>query len=164
MAIRRKRAVVGSGLIAALAVTIAASLLAGGAGATWQAKSYARAATLVTSGSQWGNIAGMNPYVGNYATGMVGLVNETLLRYDPLKDQYINWLASSAKFTGANQYTVVVRPGVKWADGKTFTAADVAFNFNLMRFNTSTWNNLYLNLKGIKVKGNTVVATFKSTR
>ena len=43
----------------------------------------------------------MNPYVGNYATGMVGLVNETLLRYDPLKDKYINWLAKSAKFTGA---------------------------------------------------------------
>ena len=62
---------------------------------------YPARQTLITSGTQWGNIAGMNPYVGNYAAGMVGLVNETLLRYDPLKDKYINWLAQSAKWTGA---------------------------------------------------------------
>jgi peptide/nickel transport system substrate-binding protein len=163
MAIRWKKAAVGVSLIAVLAAVVAVSLGSGGAGASWQAKSYARADTLVTSGSQWGNIAGMNPYVGNYAAGMVGLVNETLLRYDPLKDKYINWLAQSARWTGSKQFTVVVRPKVKWADGKSFTAADVAYNFGLMRFNTSTWNNLYLNVKSIKVSGNRVVVTFKST-
>jgi peptide/nickel transport system substrate-binding protein len=106
----------------------------------------------------------MNPYVGNYATGMVGLVNETLLRYDPVKDLYINWLASSAKWTGANQFTLVARPGVKWADGKAFTGSDVAFNFNLGRYNTAFWNNLWVNLKQpIKVHGQTVVFNFKST-
>jgi peptide/nickel transport system substrate-binding protein len=163
MAIRWKRAAIGLSLVGVLAAVVAVSLGSGGAGAAWKAKSYARADTLVTSGTQWGNIAGMNPYVGNYAAGMVGLVNETLLRYDPLKDKYINWLASSAKWTGSKQYTVVVRPGVKWADGKSFTAADVAYNFRLMHFNTSTWNNIYLNVKSIKVAGNRVVVTFKST-
>src|SRR6478752_680783 len=61
---------------------------------------YPRSETLITSGSQWGNITGTNPYVGGAATGTVGILYETLLRYDPLKDVYIPWLAQSAKFAG----------------------------------------------------------------
>jgi peptide/nickel transport system substrate-binding protein len=165
MAIRRKRAVAGVGFAVVTAVIVAVSLGAGSVGAkSKMAKAYPRAQTLITSGTQWGNIAGTNPYVGNYATGMVGLVNETLLRYDPLKDKYINWLAQSAKWTGAKQYTIVARSGVKWADGKSFTGNDVAFNINLGRFNTAPWNNLWLNIKQpIKVTGNTVVVNFKTT-
>jgi peptide/nickel transport system substrate-binding protein len=163
MAIRRKRTTVGWALVAVAAMAIAATLGSSGAGASYQAKAYPRSATLVTSGSQWGNIAGMNPYVGNNAAGMIGLVNETLLRFDPLANKYVNWLAQSAKWTGAKQYTIVVRPDIKWSDGKTFTGSDVRFNVNLARFNTSAWNNLYLNLKPIAVKGNTVVFNFKGT-
>ncbi|MFZ1879634.1 MAG: ABC transporter substrate-binding protein [Gaiellaceae bacterium] len=163
MAIRGKRTTVGWALVAVAAMAIAATLGSSGAGASYQAKAYPRSATLVTSGSQWGNIAGMNPYVGNNAAGMIGLVNETLLRYDPLANKYVNWLAQSASWTGAKQYTIVVRPGIKWSDGKTFTGSDVRFNVNLARFNTSAWNNLYLNLKPIAVKGNTVVFNFKGT-
>ncbi len=167
MATRGKHRPVGWALVALVAlaaVAVAATLGSSGAGASYKAKSYPRVATLVTSGSQWGNIAGMNPYVGNNAAGMIGLVNETLLRYDPLANKYINWLAQSAKWTGAKQYTIVVRPNVTWSDGKTFTGADVRFNVNLARFNTSAWNNLWQNLKQpISVKGNTVVFNFKGT-
>ena len=164
MAIRGSNGRIGWALVAIAALAVAATLGSGGAGASYKAKSYPRAVTLVTSGSQWGNIAGMNPYVGNNAAGMIGLVNETLLRYDPLADKYINWLAQSAKWTGAKQYTIVVRPGIKWSDGKTFTGNDVTFNVNLARFNTSAWNNLWQNLKQpIVVKGNTVVFNFKGT-
>jgi peptide/nickel transport system substrate-binding protein len=162
---RRKRTTV-SWAVAAVAIVVAVATMVGtsGAGATSKAKSYPRAETLITSGSQWGNIAGMNPWVGNYAAGMVGLVNETLLRYDPLKGVYINWLAQSAKWTGAKQYTIVVRPGIKWSDGRPFTGSDVAFNINLGRFSTAGWNNLWVNLKQpISVKGNTVVVNFKAT-
>jgi peptide/nickel transport system substrate-binding protein len=166
MAIHKKKAIVGMGLFAAVAVTIVAVLGVGGAVATKapKAPSYPRSQTLITSGTQWGNISGTNPWVGNYAMGMVGLCNETLLRFNPLKGTYINWLAKSAKFTGAKQYTIVVRSGVKWADGKSFTGADVAFNLNLGRFATAPWNTLWLNLKQpIRVKGNTVVVNFKKT-
>ena len=110
MAIRKRHYSAGLALVAIAALAAVATLGSGGAGASYKAKSYPRAQTLITSGSQWGNIAGMNPYVGNNAAGMIGLVNETLLRYDPLADKYINWLAQSAKWTGANQYTIVVRP------------------------------------------------------
>jgi len=160
-----KQTTVGLALVALAAVAFTAT----GAGASPAGQlrplaSYPRADTLITSGTQWGNIAGTNPYVGNYAAGMVGLVNETLLRFDPVKGTYINWLAQSASFTGPKQYTVVVRTGIKWADGKPFKGSDVAFNVNLGRFNTAFWNNLYANLKQpIVVKGNTVVFNFKGT-
>ncbi len=162
-----------NGLWRAVAATIAMTVVvaaagAGGAGARPGAASgaltsYPRNQTLITSGSQWGNITGTNPYVGGAATGTVGLLYETLLRYDPVKDVYINWLAQSATFTGPKTYTIVVRPNVKWTDGKTFTAADVAFNLNLLRFETSQWNNLYLNVSHVTPKGDTVTVTFKST-
>ena len=87
----RQRTAIGGLLVATAAVVVAAVFGTVGAGASSQAKAYPRAQTLITSGSQWGNIAGMNPYVGNNAAGMIGLVNETLLRYDPLADKYINW-------------------------------------------------------------------------
>jgi peptide/nickel transport system substrate-binding protein len=164
MVTRSRRAALGWLLVASVAVAVAAVFGTAGAGASYKAKAYPRAQTLITSGSQWGNIAGMNPYVGNNAAGMIGLVNETLLRYDPLADTYVNWLAQSAKWTGAKQYTIVVRSGIKWSDGKTFKGSDVAFNVNLARFNTSAWNNLWLNLRQpIVVKGNTVVFNFEGT-
>jgi peptide/nickel transport system substrate-binding protein len=149
--------VLAAGSVAALLVLT----VAGGAGAS--SASYPRSQTLITSGTQWGNIAGTNPYVGNYAAGTVGLVYETLLRFDPIKDKYVNGLAQSAKWTGAKQYTVVVRSGISWANGKRFTGNDVKYNVGLGHFKTAFWNNLWLNLKTIKVKGNTVVFNFKGT-
>ncbi|MGZ4415931.1 MAG: ABC transporter substrate-binding protein, partial [Gaiellaceae bacterium] len=164
MVTRRKGIALSLALAAAMVVALVGSVGAGGSGVAAKAKSYPRALTLITSGTQWGNIAGMNPWVGNYAAGMVGLVNETLLRYDPLSGKYIDWLAQSATWTGPKQYTIVVRPGIKWSDGKPFTGSDVAFNINLGRFSTAGWNNLWVNLKQpIKVKGNTVVVNFKTT-
>ena len=158
-----KRTAVGLGVIA---VAVAVSVTAGSAGAAKKGSlaAYPRADTLITSGTQWGNIAGTNPYAGNYAAGMIGLDIETLLRFDPVKGTYINWLAQSATWTGPKQYTIVVRSGVKWGDGKAFKGSDVAFNVNLGRFNTAFWNNLWVNLKQpIKVNGNTVVINFKGT-
>jgi peptide/nickel transport system substrate-binding protein len=151
----------------ALAAIIGAST-AGGAGARPSSMSgvqtsYPREQTLITSGTAWGTLAGTNPYVGGQATGIVGLVNETLLRFDPVKGTYIKWLAQSAGFTGPSTYAIVIRPGIKWTDGKSFTAADVAYNLKLARFNTSPWNNLYLNISKIATKGNTITVTFKST-
>jgi peptide/nickel transport system substrate-binding protein len=158
----------GTAVLALAALVVLVLTAAGGAGArpTAGAQSFAsfpREQTLITSGSQWGNITGTNPYVGGAATGTVGLLYETLLRFDPLKGVYIPWLAQSAKFTSPNVYTIAVRPKVKWTDGKPFTAADVAFNLNLARFNTSPWNNLYLNVQRVTPVGNKVIVTFKST-
>jgi peptide/nickel transport system substrate-binding protein len=157
--VSRRKLAVSIGIVAVAAVSL---LAASWAGASSQA-SYPRAQTLITSGTQWGPIAGMNPYGGSYATGMVGLVNETLLRYNPLTDKYIPWLAKSAKFSKAKVFVIKVRPGIKWSNGKAFTGKDVAFNINLGRFPTAFWNVLYTNIKPAKAKGDTVTVTFKST-
>ncbi len=158
--VSRRKLAVCIGVVAVAAISL---LAASWAGAQSKASSYPRADTLITSGTQWGNIAGTNPYVGNYATGMVGLCNETLLRYDPLADKYINWLAKSASFTSAKTFKVVVRPGIKWSNGKAFTAADVAWNYKLGRFASAFWNTLWLNIKSVKVKGDTATFNFKAT-
>jgi peptide/nickel transport system substrate-binding protein len=163
--VSRKKLAVSIGVVAVAAVSL---LAASWAGASSKA-SYPRTDSLITAGTQWGTIAGFNPYGGSYATGMVGLVNETLLRYDPLKDKYINWLAKSAKFTGkpgavSKTFVIKVRPGIKWSSGQAFTAKDVVFNiFTLGKHKTASWNVLWQNLKSAKAKGDTVTIQFKTT-
>jgi peptide/nickel transport system substrate-binding protein len=151
--------VLGVALVALAAAVFSA---AASGGSRTPSGGYPRSQTLITSGTQWGNIAGMNPYTGNYAAGMVGLVNETLLRFDPIKGKYIDWLAKSAGWSG-KQYKIDVRSGVKWTNGKPFTAKDVAYNINLGRFKTAFWNNLWANVKHISVKGSHITITFKGT-
>ena len=158
--VSRRKLAVSIGIVAVASISL---LAANWAGAQSKAASFPRNQTLITSGTQWGPIAGTNPYVGNYATGMVGLVNETLLRYDPLKDKYINWLAKSAKFSGKKTYTVVIRSGIKWSNGKKLTGKDVAWNYKLGRFPSAFWNTLWKNIKNVKPKGQTVKFNFKST-
>ena len=93
MASRRKW-VTGFGIIAVVAVL--AGLATAGAGAQQQSSlALPRNATLYTSGTAWGPFAQFNPLrsSGN-ATGTLGLLYETLFRYDPLEDKYIPWLAT----------------------------------------------------------------------
>jgi len=154
------RALVVTVLVAALSLVAIGT--AGGASAK-RTVAYPRAETLYTGGSQWGNIVGFNPYVGNYAAGTVGLVNETLFRYDPLKDTYIPWLAQSGTWTSSHVYTLTIRSGVQWSDGTAFTADNVKWNIDLGRFATIPWHNLYTGMSSVTVAGNTVVVTFSGT-
>jgi len=157
--VSRRKLAVSIGIVAVAAVSL---LAASWAGAQSKA-SFPRNQSLITSGTQWGTIAGFNPYVGNYATGMIGLSNETLLRYDPLKDVYIPWLAKSAKFNGTHAYVINIRKNVKWSNGKAFTANDVVFNLKLWRFASHPQHTLWSNIKSLKVKGTQVTVTFKGT-
>ena len=86
MASRRKW-VTGFGIIAVVAVL--AGLATAGAGAQQQSSlALPRNATLFTSGTAWGPFTQFNPLrsSGN-ATGTLGLLYETLFRYDPLAGQ-----------------------------------------------------------------------------
>ena len=97
MRTRRNQTAFGIGLMAVLAVVVAASLGAGGAGANPSSVfALPRAQTLYTTGTMWGPYSDLNPFKNwDYVTGTVGLVYETPFRYDPLKDKFIPWLASS---------------------------------------------------------------------
>ncbi len=164
MAIRRKRTAVGLGLLAILAVVVAASLGAGGAGAKGTSKfALPRNQTIYMSGNQWSPNNDLNPAKNwDYITGLVGFAYETPFRYDPLKDKFIPWLASSGKWTSKTTYVMNVRPGVKWSDGKALTGADVAYSFNLTKIATHPQHPLFADtgLRNAKASGNKVTFTF----
>jgi peptide/nickel transport system substrate-binding protein len=81
---------------------------------------------------------GFNPFsLSNsaYVQGATGLIYEPLMQYNLAKaGQIYPWLAQSWSWaSGGTQLILHTRPGVKWSDGQSFSAADVAFTFNLMK-------------------------------
>ena len=100
-----------AGLLVTLGLTMVPATTASGVGARPDATSaLPRSQTLYVSGKQWGPYTDFNPFrSGDYATGVVGLVYETLFRYDPLKDRYIPWLATNGRWQGTT-YVVTLRP------------------------------------------------------
>ena len=150
-------------LVLNLVSVAAVSLLAANwAGAQGKAQTIPRNQLLITIGTAWGPETNFNPFGGDWATGMVGLVNETLLRYDPLTDKYIPWLATNAGFQGTN-YVITVRNGVTFSNGKTLTAAMVVQDINLGKFKAAYWHVLWQNVKKMKVRGSTITVSFEGT-
>ena len=139
-------------------VAVGAVLAAGTANAKQSA--LPREATLYMSGSAWGPFTSFNPLRNGYATGTLGLLYETLFRYDPLKDEYIPWLATAGKWVGRT-YVATLRSGVKWNDGKPLTGADVKFTFETGKLPGSEYSTMWkTGLSNIVVKGNTVSFIF----
>jgi peptide/nickel transport system substrate-binding protein len=158
----RSRKKWAAGLAAIGAAVVLASLLASGAGAQQQsAFALPRASTLYTSGTAWGPFAQFNPLrsSGN-STGTVGLLYETLFRYDPLADKFIPWLATDGKWVGRT-FVLHVRQGVKWNDGQPFTGQDVKFTFETGKLPGSELSTMWkTGLSNILVKGNAVSFVF----
>jgi peptide/nickel transport system substrate-binding protein len=151
----------GIGVIVLAALV--ASLTAGGAGARPDATAggLPRSQTLYVSGSAWGPYTSFNPIRANYATGVVGLLYETLFRYDPLKDRFIPWLATSQRWQG-NVHVVTLRKGVTWNDGRPFTAADVKFTFETGKLEGSQYSTMWqTGLQRITTAGNVVRFHFR---
>jgi peptide/nickel transport system substrate-binding protein len=163
MSTRKRRTVVALGVLALVAAAAVASF-AGGAGAQNSATAaLPRGTTLYTSGTAWGPFASFNPLRSERSTGTVGLLYETLFRYDPLKDRFIPWLATSGKWVGKS-YVATLRKGVTWNDGKAFTGADVKFTFETGKLEGSQYSTMWkTGLTSITVKGNVVSFNFKGT-
>jgi peptide/nickel transport system substrate-binding protein len=73
-----------------------------------------------------------------YLTNSVSLYNEPLFIFNTLNstESPIPMLATSATWSNSGKtVTLAIRPGVKWNDGKPFSAADVAFTFNMIKSN-----------------------------
>jgi peptide/nickel transport system substrate-binding protein len=164
MATRRKRRAVGTVALVVALTTVASLLAVGGAGAGSQSPfALPRAETLYVSGKQWGPYTNFNPLRPDYNTGTVGLVYETLFRYDPLKDNFIPWLATNGKWVG-NSFKVTLRKGVAWNDSKPLTAADVKFTFQTGKLAGSQYSTMWkTGLSSITTKGNVVSFNFSGT-
>jgi len=127
---------------------------------------FPRSETLYTSGTLYNPPSTWNPFnVGTYSTGAQGLIYEPLFLYDPVKNTYIPWLASSGTWNAANTvYTITVRNNVKWSDGTPLTGADVAFSINTAATNPNDpYNSNAQSVAKATANGNTVTVTFKGT-
>ena len=96
---RKTRTAIALSAVAALAVVVAVFTSGAGAKPT-STDALPRNETLYTSGTAWGPFTNFNPLRPGYATGVLGLLYETLFRYDPLQDRFIPWLATSGKWQG----------------------------------------------------------------
>jgi peptide/nickel transport system substrate-binding protein len=83
------------------------------------------------------SVGDLNPYTQTTARGatdrLFALIYEGLVRYDFSRDQMVPWLADSLEVAaGQNRITFHLRSGVRWHDGKPFSANDVKFTFDFI--------------------------------
>ncbi|HXW88667.1 MAG TPA: ABC transporter substrate-binding protein [Streptosporangiaceae bacterium] len=84
-----------------------------------------------------------NPFLPTsigYVTHSVNLYDEPLMVYNTqdTSEGPVHELATGAAWSnGGTTLTITTRSGVKWSDGKPFSASDVAFTFNLIKNNSA---------------------------
>ncbi len=124
-------------------------------------------AVLTVESSQQNSITkNFNPFVPTSAATLLGatsLIYEPLLQADALKPgTYYNWLATGYSWShGGDTITFTIRPGVKWSDGHPFTAADVAFTYNLLKRYPDA-NTTGLAIRSVSSSANQVTINFPS--
>ncbi|MEV3937760.1 ABC transporter substrate-binding protein [Glycomyces sp. NPDC049804] len=104
---------------------------------------FPRAKTLYSTGTAWGPPGDFNPISAGGVTGLNGLGYEHLFVFDTVEQRLAPWLAESGEWTGAREFEVRLRQGVKWSDGKPFTAEDVAFTFELGKIEGVPYANVW---------------------
>jgi peptide/nickel transport system substrate-binding protein len=126
---------------------------------------YPRNETLYTSGTQWGPPNSWNPVVPSHAMGTVGLAYETLFLFDAEKLALTPWLAEKGEWTDSKTYTLTLREGIKWGDGKPLVADDVAYTVELGKISAVPYSNLWNWLGSVQVVDQrTVKFTFTDPR
>jgi peptide/nickel transport system substrate-binding protein len=106
-----------------------------------------------------------NPFNPAVNPEALGFVYEPLVYVDLLNNEATTPMLASAFTWSADKKSIVftIRDGVKWNDGQPFSAADVAFTFNLMKKVPSTdiyslWTGA--GLQSVVADGNKVTMTF----
>ena len=103
---------------------------------------YPRNETLYTSGTQWGPPNSWNPIIPAHAMGTVGLAYETLFLFDPRRLELTPWLAEKGEWADKT-YTLTLREGITWGDGKPLTADDVKYTVELGKIKAVPYSNLW---------------------
>ena len=138
-------------IAAAIATVAAAALIVTGCSSSGTGASSASRYINVYSGSPGNLTDNFNPFVSDVAYGangaVLGAVYEPLFYFNSAKNEKPQpWLGSEYTVSPDGlTYSVTLKSGVKWQDGKPFTAADVAYTYNLLKSKPS------LNLYGLKI-------------
>lgn len=143
-------------------LSLLAAIFPAATGAAEIPTTYPRSETLYTSGTMYGPPGDFNPIKDwDYTTGTFGLLYESLFLYNPLNDKFSPWLAQSGSWTGAKEYTLKLRTGLKWTDGTALTADDVVYTANLGKLASVPYSTLWSFLSAVtKVDATTVKFTF----
>jgi peptide/nickel transport system substrate-binding protein len=106
-----------------------------------------------------------NPFNPANNQESIGFVYEPLVYVDLLNNQAETPMLATSYTWSSDNKTIkfTIRDGVKWSDGQPFSAADVAFTFNLMQQTPATdlyslWSGA--GLQSVTADGNTVTMTF----
>ena len=101
--------------------------------------------------------ANYNPYLDATRLGATEYVFESLIVYDNYNCEPKPWLATEWEWTDPQTLVWTLREGVKWNDGKPFTADDVAFTYGMLKEHAA------LDTKGISRYVDAVEATDPKT-
>lgn len=144
-----------AGLALALAPVMAAAAACGSGGSNSAGNSSGPSGLITaTTGSTSPFVANFNPFSPNVTVGANGMIYEPLMFFNTAKAGDVEpWLARSYTWNSdGTAITFALRTGVTWNDGKPFTAADVAYTFNL-GVQDPALNNYGLPLKGATASG-----------
>lgn len=156
--------------IGAVGCVLAASMtmaVADAAASTKVTAHAASAAALTVESSETSTLSGgFNPFVSTSVAATIGatsLIYEPLYQADVVKPgKYYPFLATHYQWGDKGKsITFTIRQGVKWSDGQPFSAADVAFTYNLIKSNADV-NQTGLALTGVSQNGNDVTLSFAS--
>ncbi|HYN97108.1 MAG TPA: ABC transporter substrate-binding protein [Pilimelia sp.] len=128
------------------AVTVAAALVLTGCGdSDTPTANNPDATTLIAyTGQSGGYQINFNPYSPSQIGG-IGSIFEPLFFITQVNDKAVPRLGTEYKWNDTGTVlSITTREGVKWSDGKPFTAKDVAFTLNLIK-KTKTINTFGFN-------------------
>ncbi|MCI1881912.1 MAG: ABC transporter substrate-binding protein [Sporolactobacillus sp.] len=145
-----------------LLVVIALSLSGcGGQGKSQTTNQKAQPMTIATDNGSPTFQQNWNPFSITARKG-VAWMYETLYYINSQTGKETPWLAKSYKWMNPKQVEFTIRTGVKWNDGKAFTAKDAAYTFNLLKkYPALDSHGLWTNLASVTASGNKVDMTFK---
>ncbi|MGN6445897.1 ABC transporter substrate-binding protein [Amnibacterium sp.] len=149
------------------AIAVAAGLTVSLAGCSSPKATSAGASSITLFNGAVGNLTeNWNPLnnTGAALQPTLGVIYEPLFYYNIARAQKpVPELATAFSWnTDGTQLTITTRQGVKWTDGKAFSASDVAYTLNLLQSNPAL-NTFNTTWKADATDDHTVVVTFPDT-